>query len=82
MKDNNHLKVIKYLGFITQVGFGIVFPPIIMLYLANFINGKFSLGVWFTVLMLLIGFYMSARSLISFFKYFFSEATESEKKFK
>ena len=77
-KKNHDLIWMKYLPLVTQLGFSIVLPPILCLWLASFLQKRFGLGGWVTLVAILVGIAASVGSMINFFKLAIRHAKEKK----
>ena len=49
------MKVLSLLMWVTQFGLSILFPPCFFLLIANWLQNKFGLGIWVTVVLGILG---------------------------
>lgn len=49
------MKILSLLLWVTQFGFSILFPMCFFLILANWLQARFSLGMWVTVVFFILG---------------------------
>lgn len=68
----------KNLTFITQFGFSIISPIILMVWLGTFLRDKFNLGDWVVLAAIVLGLISAFTSAVSFFKYVYKQAKKSE----
>ncbi len=72
-------KIIRELSFISQFGFSIITPIILLTLLAVFLRDKFGLPDIIVVIGILLGVASGFTSAIKFYNYAVKRAEESEK---
>ena len=60
--------LLKGAAYVTQFGFTIVCPPIVMAMLGLWLQKRFGLGSWVIMVFILIGLITAASSAWSFFR--------------
>ena len=72
----NYSKFIKGLLMVTQLGFDLVVPPLVLCLGANLIMNKFGIGSWIMIAAVIIGLITAISIAADFFK---KETAKSEK---
>ena len=50
------------------VSFSLITPPVVLLWLAHWLQTKYNLGVWVTILALILGLLTSASTALQFYR--------------
>ena len=61
-------KILRGVALLTQLGLSVVAPPLLMIWLAQWLQKRFSLGPWVTIAALVVGFISSACGMYGFYK--------------
>lgn len=69
---------VKNLAFLSQIGLSLVLPIVLFLMLASYLQNKFGMGDWTTLVALILGLVSGVSSFISFLRYAYNEAKKSE----
>lgn len=77
-KKQSAYKVLESLSQITQFGFSIVSPLLILIWIAIWLKSKFLLGDWVVFAAIILGLASSFTSAVSFFKCACRQAKKSE----
>ena len=48
-------KLCRGIALVGQLGFSLITPPVVLLWLAHWLQTKYGLGVWVTILALILG---------------------------
>ncbi len=72
-------KTIKYISFLSQFGFSLISPIIIMIFLSTYIRDYFELGNWVVLLGIFLGLGSAFTAAVKFYKYAMKAAEESER---
>ena len=59
-------KLCRGIALVGQLGFSLITPPVVLLWLAHWLQTKYSLGVWVTILALILGLLTSASTALQF----------------
>ena len=59
------MKLLSLLLWVTQFGFSIIFPMCFFLLLASWLQSKFGLGLWITVVLGILGFLTTVSTVKS-----------------
>ncbi len=81
-KMKKYQDLLKGAAYVTQFGFTIVCPPIIMAMLGFWLQRKFSLGSWVMIIAILTGLLAAASSAWSFFRSLDREEAKKEAVYK
>lgn len=74
-------KLVQGITFVGQLGFMIVTPPLVLVYLAYQLQLRFGLGPWIMVLAILVGILSAISSTFStFYKMLNKKKPTSEEK--
>ncbi len=76
--QNKMAGAIKNLAYVTELGFLLVIPLVLLLFLANFLQSRFGWGQWTTMVGLLLGILCGVANFWSFAKYWTREAKKNE----
>ena len=57
-------KLCRGIALVGQLGFSLITPPVVLLWLAHWLQTKYSLGVWVTILALILGLLTSASTAL------------------
>ena len=77
---NKYRGVVKGVTLVSQIGFLIVCPPIVMALLGHWLSERFGLGSWIVIVMLVIGLLSAGSSAWSMIKGLDRAERRSEKK--
>lgn len=77
---NKYRGVVKGIAMVSQIGFLIVCPPIVMALLGYWLSSRFGLGSWVIILLLIVGLLSAASSAWSMIKSLDRSEARSEKK--
>ena len=58
-------KLCRGIALVGQLGFSLITPPVVLLWLAHWLQTKYGLGVWVTILALILGLLTSASTALS-----------------
>jgi ABC-type dipeptide/oligopeptide/nickel transport system permease component len=61
-------KFLQNLTLLTQLGISLVTPPLVCIWLASYLQKKFSLGIWVMLVAIAVGLLASASTAYSFYK--------------
>lgn len=61
-------KLCRGIALVGQLGFSLITPPVVLLWLAHWLQTKYSLGVWVTILALILGLLTSASTALQFYR--------------
>ena len=67
-KKNAFLSQVKQLGVLTTIPIILLVGPIIGFYIGGWIDGKFHVYPWFTIIFIVLGFVASAKQIIYLLK--------------
>ena len=59
-------KLCRGIALVGQLGFSLITPPVVLLWLAHWLQTKYNLGVWVTILALILGLLTSASTALQF----------------
>ena len=76
--QNKMAGALKNLAYVTELGFLLVIPLVLLLYLANYLQARFGLGQWTTMAAILLGIVCGIGNFWSFAKYWSREAKKNE----
>lgn len=68
------------LALLTQFGLAVAVPPLLCLYAADWLRGRFDLGLWVMVIALLLGLGGAAANVWKFWKMIEKRAENKDKK--
>ena len=57
-------KLCRGIALVGQLGFSLITPPVVLLWLAHWLQTKYGLGVWLTILALILGLLTSASTAL------------------
>lgn len=75
-KKNDLLASLRLLGYLTQFGLSVILPPLLLVFLGVWLSDRYGIGVWLTVVLLLLGLVSSGCSIYRFFKTFIRETKD------
>ena len=75
-KKNDLLASLRLLGYLTQFGLSVILPPLLLVFLGVWLSDRYGIGVWLTVVLLLLGLVSSGCSFYRFFKTFVRETRD------
>lgn len=61
-------KLCRGIALVGQLGFSLITPPVVLLCLAHWLQTKYGLGVWVTILALILGLLTSASTALQFYR--------------
>ena len=61
-------KICRGIALVGQLGFSLITPPVALLWLAHWLQEKYALGVWITILALIVGLLTSASTALQFYR--------------
>ncbi len=61
-------KLCRGIALVGQLGFSLITPPVVLLWLAHWLQTKYSLGVWVTIVALILGLLTSASTALQFYR--------------
>ena len=61
-------KLFRGIALVGQLGFSLITPPVVLLWLAHWLQTKYQLGVWITVLALIFGLLTSVSTALQFYR--------------
>lgn len=61
-------KLCRGIALVGQLGFSLITPPVVLLWLAHWLQTKYGLGVWVTILALILGLLTSASTALQFYR--------------
>ena len=61
-------KLCRGIALVGQLGFSLITPPVVLLWLAHLLQSKYGLGVWITIVALLLGLLTSASTALKFYR--------------
>ena len=56
------MKLLSLLTWVGQFGFSVIFPTLLFLWLASWLQGKFGLGLWIYILFGILGILTSVST--------------------
>ena len=78
MKD--FTKIMRGVALLTQLGLSVAAPPVLMIWLAQWLQNRYALGAWTTIVALVAGFISSACGLYQFYKTTLGQSERESKK--
>ena len=79
MSDKNKMAgALKNLTYVTELGFLLVIPLVLLLFLANFLQNRYGWGQWTTMAAIVLGIVCGISNFWSFAKYWTREAKKNE----
>lgn len=72
-------KWMKEYTLLTQLGFSLITPPLVMVWLTTWLNEKFSVGIWIVVVGIVVGVLAAVSSAITFFRRYTAKEDEEDK---
>lgn len=73
-REKAFFRAMKGLSWVTQLGFSLVCPPLLCVFIALKLQERFELGEWVLITAIVIGILSAACTFISFAKQMLSEA--------
>ena len=73
-------KVMKGIVWLTQLGFSLVVPPLVLIWLAIWLQQRYSLGSWILIAGILVGLCGSAGTALTFYRTTVHEARKEQKR--
>lgn len=61
-------KIFRGIALVGQLGFSLITPPVVLLWLAQYLQGKYDLGIWVTLLALVVGLLTSISTALQFYR--------------
>ena len=61
-------KLCRGIALVGQLGFSLITPPVVLLWLAHLLQSKYGLGVWITIVALILGLLTSASTALQFYR--------------
>ena len=61
-------KLCRGIALVGQLGFSLITPPVVLLWLAHWLQTKYQLGVWVTIVALILGLLTSASTALQFYR--------------
>ena len=61
-------KLFRGIALVGQLGFSLITPPVVLLWLAHRLQAKYALGIWITVLALVLGLLTSASTALQLYR--------------
>ena len=61
-------KLCRGIALVGQLGFSLITPPVVLLGLAHWLQTKYQLGVWVTIVALILGLLTSASTALQFYR--------------
>ena len=61
-------KLCRGIALVGQLGFSLITPPVVLLWLAHWLQTRYGLGVWVTILALILGLLTSASTALQFYR--------------
>ena len=74
------IKALQGLVWLTQLGFSLVFPPLCLIWLAIWLQHRFSLGDWVLIVGILLGLCGSVGTALTFYRTMTQKARKDQKK--
>ena len=65
---NTMQKLFRGIALVGQLGFSLITPPVVLLYLAHWLQSRYALGVWVTILALILGLLTSVSTALQFYR--------------
>ena len=80
-KEKAFFRTMKGLSWLTQLGFSLVCPPLLCVFIAVKLQERFALGTWVLIVAIVVGILSAACTFISFAKQIMTDvkSEESEK---
>ena len=78
MKD--FTKIMRGVALLTQLGLSVAAPPVLMIWLAQWLQNRCAIGAWLTIVALVAGFISSACGLYQFYKTTLCQSERESKK--
>lgn len=73
-KEKSFFRAMKGLSWLTQLGFSLVCPPLLCVFVALKLQERFGLGNWVMIVAILVGILSAACTFISFAKQMLTDA--------
>ena len=61
-------KLFRGIALVGQLGFSLITPPVVLLWLAHWLQNKYHLGVWITIVALILGLLTSVSMALQFYR--------------
>lgn len=61
-------KIFRGIALVGQLGFSLITPPVALLWLAQYLQQRYALGLWLTLLALVIGLLTSFSTALQFYR--------------
>lgn len=61
-------KLFRGIALVGQLGFSLITPSVVLLYLAQYLQRKYGLGIWITLLALVVGLLTSISTALQFYR--------------
>ena len=61
-------KILRGVALLTQLGLSVAAPPLLLVWLAQWLQKRYELGAWVTLVGLVVGLVSSACGLYQFYK--------------
>lgn len=65
---NQFTKILRGVALLTQLGLSVAAPPLLTVWLSQWLQKRFELGAWVTIVGLVVGLISSACGLYQFYK--------------
>lgn len=75
-----YVKIARMLALFGQLGFTIVTPPVVLAILGQWLQKKFSLGSWVTLIAIILGLLTAAASAVQFWRRVMSAGAKEDQK--
>lgn len=62
-----YMKLLRDLSWLTQLGFSLVTPPLVLVWLCSWLQRRFSIGSWLSVVGLLVGIVTAVCTAYQFY---------------
>ena len=62
-----YIKILRELTWLTQLGISLVIPPLVLVWLCNFLQRRFSIGIWLSVVGLIVGLITAGCTAYQFY---------------
>ena len=73
-------KILRGIALVGQLGFSLITPPVALLWLAHWLQMKYSLGIWITILALVLGVLTSVSTALQFYRKLTGKKNKDEPK--
>ncbi len=78
-KERVFFRALKGLSWLTQLGFSLVCPPLLCVYVAMKLQQNFKIGNWIIIVAVVVGILSAACTFISFARQMLSDAMSGDK---